>query len=320
MDAMVITDFGGTEVFEERARETPEPGATEVRVEVRATSVNPVDYKIRQAGSWANVEPPEIIGYDVSGVVDTVGSAVTDFDVGDEVFYTPELFVGEGSYAEYHVADESIVAAKPPSLSHQEAAALPLAGGTAWDAVIERGDVEAGDTVLIHGTGGVGSVAAQLALASGARVVTVSSSQTAPIMENLGVDRVLDYTVDDVVDGVREYFDAEEPIDLVVDTIGGTAVADSMDVLRPHGTAVTIQNPDGDVGAQYAKNPTLEFLFLEREQYKLDGLRRLVEQGDLEPIIDSVHSVREVATAHELVEAGGLAGKIVLNVDFADED
>ncbi|MFW5903499.1 MAG: zinc-binding dehydrogenase [Halolamina sp.] len=316
MDAMVITDFGGTDVFEERERETPEPGPTEVRVAVRATSVNPVDYKIRQAGSWANVEPPEIIGYDVSGVVDAVGEAVTDFAVGDEVFYTPEIFVGEGSYAEYHVANEDIVAHKPPSLSHEEAAALPLAGGTAWDAVIERGEVTAGDTVLIHGTGGVGSVAAQLALAAGATVVTVSSPQTAPIMDSLGVDRVLDYTADDVVAGVREYFGADEPIDLVVDTIGGTAVADSMDVLRPHGTVVTIQNPAGDVGAQYTKNPTLEFLFLERERYKLDGLRRLVENGDLEPIVDSVRSVRDVATAHELVEAGGLAGKVVLDVDF----
>ncbi|UWG49040.1 NADPH:quinone reductase or related Zn-dependent oxidoreductase [Halanaeroarchaeum sp. HSR-CO] len=317
MRAMVITDFGDTDVFEEREVETPEPGPTEVRVTVHASSVNPVDYKIRQAGSWANVSPPAIIGYDVSGVVDAVGEAVTDFAVGDEVFYTPEIFVGEGSYAEYHVAAADIVAHKPPSLTHEEAAVLPLAGGTAWDAVIERGDVEAGETVLIHGTGGVGSVAAQLALASGARVVTVSSPETAPLMADLGVDLVLDYTADDVTDAVQAHFDADEPIDLVVDTVGGTAVADSMDVLRPHGTAVTIQNPQGDVGAQYAKNPTLELLFLERARDKLDGLRRLVESGHLEPMIDSTRPVQEVARAHELVEAGGLEGKIALDVDFA---
>ena len=317
MRAMVITDFGGTDVFEEREVDTPDPGPTEVRVAVRATSVNPVDYKIRQAGEWANVSPPEIIGYDVSGVVDAVGEAVTDFAVGDAVFYTPEIFTGEGSYAEYHVADESIVAHKPPSLSHAEAAALPLAGGTAWDAVVERGDVGPGDAVLIHGTGGVGSVAAQLALAAGARVVTVSSPQTAPIMADLGVEKALDYTDSDVVDAVRDHFDADEPIDVVVDTVGGTALADSMAVLRPHGTAVTIQNPQGDVGAHYSKNPTLEFLFLERERYKLDGLRRLVEQGALEPVVDSVRSVRDVAAAHADVENGGLAGKVVLDVDFA---
>ncbi|MFB6070676.1 MAG: zinc-binding dehydrogenase [Halanaeroarchaeum sp.] len=316
MQAMVVTAFGDADVFEEREVETPTPGPTEVRVRVEATSVNPVDAKIRQAGSWANVSPPEIIGYDVSGAVDAVGEAVTEFAVGDEVFYTPEIFVGEGSNAEYHVADADVVARKPPSLSHEEAAALPLAGGTAWDAVVERGDVEAGETVLIHGTGGVGSVATQIALASGARVATVSSPQTAPIVADLGADLVLDYTEDDVVEGVRSHFDAEEPIDLVVDTVGGTAVADSMDVLRPHGTAVTIQNPQGDVGAQYTKNPTLELLFLERERYKLDGLRRLVERGHLDPVIDSVRSVRDVAAAHDDVEAGGLEGKIVLDVDF----
>jgi len=316
MQAMVITEFGGTDVFERREVETPEPSPTEVRVRVHAASVNPVDAKIRQAGSWANVSPPEIIGYDVSGVVDAVGEAVTDFDVGDEVFYTPEIFVGKGSYAEYHVADESIVAEKPDSLSHREAAALPLAGGTAWDAVVERGDVGAGDTVLVHGTGGVGSVAVQLALASGANVATVSSPETAPLMKGFGVDLALDYTEDDLVAPIREYYDADEPVDVVVDTIGGTAVADSMDVLRPHGTAVTIQNPAGDVGAQYTKNPTLELLFLERERFKLDGLRRLVERGSLEPMIDSVLPVEDVALAHEMVEEGGLQGKVVLDVDF----
>ncbi|MFB6095297.1 MAG: zinc-binding dehydrogenase [Halodesulfurarchaeum sp.] len=312
MRAMVITEFGGTDVFEEREVPRPEPGPTEVLVRVHATSVNPVDTKIRQAGSWAGVEPPEPIGYDVSGVVADVGDGVSDFAVGDPVFYTPEIFEGEGSYAEYHVADESIVAHKPPSLEHTEAAALPLAGGTAWDAVVERTEVGPGEVVLVHGTGGVGSIAVQLALASGARVVPVSSPETADDMEAFGAERAINYREEDFVEVLEETF--EDPVDVVVDTVGGETLAESMEVVRPHARLVTVQPPEGDWGSAYLENPTVHLLFLERERYKLDGLRRMVEQGALEPYIDSVLPLSEVAEAHDRVEAGGLSGKVVLDV------
>lgn len=312
MHAMVITEFGGTDVFEAREIDRPEPGPTEVLVEVHATSVNPVDTKIRQAGSWANVSPPDVIGYDVSGVVVETGAAVTEFGVGDEVFYTPEIFVGQGSYAEYHVADADIVARKPPSLSHAEAAALPLAGGTAWDAVVERGGVEAGETVLVHGTGGVGAHATQIALAAGARVVTVSSPETAADMEAFGAERAIEYPGTDPIGEIDEEFG--EVVDLAFDTVGGETLAESTPVVKPHGRLVTILGPEGDWGAAYQKNFSVELLFLERERYKLDGLRRLVEQGHLEPYVDSVLPLSEVGRAHEMVEAGGLSGKVVLDV------
>lgn len=311
MEAMVITEFGGTDVFERREVDRPEPGPTEVLIEVKATSVNPVDTKIRQAGSWANVSPPDIIGYDVSGVVVETGAAVGDFEAGDEVFYTPEIFVGQGSYAEYHVADESIVAQKPPRLSHTEAAALPLAGGTAWDAIVERGWVEAGETVLIHGTGGVGAHATQIALASGARVITVSSPETADDMESFGATRAIDYG-SDPIEVIEEEFG--EVVDVAFDTVGGETLAESTPVIKPHGRLVTILGPEGDWGAAYQKNFTVELLFLERERYKLEGLSRLVEQGHLEPYVDSVLPLKEVGRAHEMVEAGGLSGKVVLEV------
>lgn len=164
MRAMIIKAFGGPEVFEARELPTPQPKASEVLVKVYATSITPVDYKIRQAGSWAGVEPPAIIGYDVSGVVEAVGDQVTDFQVGDEVFYTADIFTGPGSYAEYHVADQAIVARKPGNLSHVEGASIPLAGGTAWDALITRAQVQVGETVLVHAaSGGVGSLAVQIA-------------------------------------------------------------------------------------------------------------------------------------------------------------
>jgi len=131
MKAMVITDFGGPEVFQEREVPKPEPQLNDVLVRVYAASINPVDYKIRCDGSWAGIKPPAIIGYDAAGVVEAVGAGVKAFKPGDEVFYTPVIFGRPGTYAEYNVADESIVAFKPRNLSFLEAASLPLAGCTA---------------------------------------------------------------------------------------------------------------------------------------------------------------------------------------------
>ncbi|MFC4552449.1 MULTISPECIES: zinc-binding dehydrogenase [Halorussus] len=312
MRAMVITDFGDTEVFERREVEKPTPGATEVLVRVHASSINPVDTKIREAGSWAGISPPTVIGYDVSGVVEAVGGEVTDFAVGDEVFYTPEIFGEEGSYAEYHTADESIVARKPESLSHAEAAALPLAGATAWEAIVTRGEVEAGETVLIHGAGGVGAHAVQIAAASGARVVATASPQTVEQTEDLGATRAVDYESEDFRDVLDAEFD--EPVDLVFDTVGGETLVESTGVVRPYGRMVTILEPEGAWGSAYQKNLDVRMLFLERDRRPLDALRRLADRGQLEPVVDSVLPLEEVAKAHEMVESGGLTGKVVLDV------
>ena len=312
MEAMVITDFGGTDVFEQRDVEKPSPGPSEVLVRVHASSVNPVDYKIREAGSWAGISPPAVIGYDVSGVVEAVGDEVTDFAAGDEVFYTPEIFGEQGSYAEYHVADESIVARKPETLSHEEAAALPLAGATAWEAIVERGDVEAGETVLVHGAGGVGAHAVQIAAASGAQVVATASPETVEQTEDLGATRAIDYESEDFADVVESEFD--EPVDLVFDTVGGETLVESTEVTKPHGRLVTILEPEGEWGSAYQKNLTVEMLFLERDRRPLAALRRLVEQNQLEPVVDSVLPLEDVAKAHEMVEGSGLTGKVVLDI------
>jgi NADPH2:quinone reductase len=139
MKAVVIKAFGGPEVFEPREVPIPVPSPKQVLVRVVATSVNPLDYQIRRGDYKAYVKLPAIIGSDVSGIIEAVGDAVTDFKVGDEVYYTPQIFNGDGSYAEYHLADESIVAHKPKNLSHFEAASLTLTGGTAWEALVTRG-------------------------------------------------------------------------------------------------------------------------------------------------------------------------------------
>lgn len=290
----------------------PVPGPTGVLVKVHATSVNPVDTKIRQAGSWAGVEPPAIIGYDVSGVVEAVGDGVEDFDVGDEVFYTPEIFVGQGSYAEYHVAEASIVAPKPPSLSHAEAASLPLAGGIAWDSLVVAAGLQVGETVLIHGVGGVGSVAVQIAKASGARVVAVCSDYMVDRARELGADVAIDHESEDFAEVVSEV--AEDGVDLVLDTVGGDALNQSIGVTREFGMLVGIVSTAVDLRKAGTKNLLIQKLFLQRARYKLLALHTLVERGQLEPTIDTVMPLTEVAEAHRRLEEGGVKGKIVLEV------
>lgn len=315
MKAMVITEFGGPEVFEERDVAQPMPGPTEVLVRVHATSVNPVDYKIRRAGSWAGVTPPAVIGYDVSGVVETVGDDVEAFEPGDEVFYTPEIFSGQGSYAEYHVADVSIVAPKPPSLSHVEAASLPLAGGIAWDALVVAGGVQVGETVLIHGVGGVGSLAVQIAKASGARVLAVCSEYMIELAETLGADAVVDYEAQDFVEAVDTL--AEDGVDLVLDTVGDDVLERSIDVTKEFGMLLGIVGTSVDLRRAGPKNILVQKLFLQRARYKLLALHTLVERGQLKPVVDSIMPLREVGQAHRRLEEGGVKGKIVLEIEEA---
>ena len=315
MKAMFIRSFGGPEVFEEREVPVPEPGPGEVLVEVHATSVNPVDYKIRRNGTWAGVKPPAIIGYDVSGVVAAVGPGVTDFRPGDEVYYTPEIFGGRpGSYAPYHVARQEIVARKPENLSHTEAAAVPLAGGTAWDSLITRGGLRVGETVLIHGAaGGVGHFAVQIAKAAGAFVYATARAENIEFVKSLGADRVIDYRSQDFVQIIQEETGGRG-VDLVLDTVGGEVLTRSLQVTRPHGRVVTILGGQVNLGPASQKNLTVHGLFLERARYKLDALRTLIEGGQLRPALDGILPLAEVAEAHRRLEEGGVRGKIVLRV------
>lgn len=313
MKAMVITGFGGPEVFEEREVPTPEPGPNEVLVKVHAVSVNPVDLKIRQAGSWAGVKPPAVIGYDVSGVVEAAGPGVKDFRAGDEVYYTPEIFSGQGSYAEYHVANEAIVARKPANISHVEAASIPLAGGTAWDALAMRARLRVGETILIHGAGGVGSLAIQIARAAGARVLVSCSDYMVDLAKELGAARAINYKSEEFVTAVQDETN-NQGVDVVLDTVGGDLLTRSLEVTRPFGIMVGIVGTDTGMQAAFRKNITVHYLFLIRARYKLDDLRSLIERNQLKPVIDSVLPLTEVAEAHRRLKQGGVKGKIVLKV------
>lgn len=313
MKAFVITGFGGTDVLEEREWPKPEPRCNQVLVRVRATSINPVDYKIRQDGRWAGIKPPAIIGYDVAGVVEAVGECVEHLHVGDEVYYSPDIFKGQGSYAEYQVSDEDIVALKPKNLSFEEAASIPLVGCTALDAIVNLARVQPGETVVVHAAaGGVGSVAVQLAKAAGARVIGTCSRAKMDFVRSLGADLVLDSRGEDLAQAMLREAGL---VDVVFDTVGGHTLARSIEFTRPFGRMVSIANTHGDLNSAYRKNLTLYFLFMERARGKLEALTRLIERGQLRPAVDSVLPLSQVAQAHARLERGAVAGKIVLRVD-----
>lgn len=315
MRAMVIPAFGGPDIFELRDVPRPTPGPGEILVRVVASGTNPVDAKIRAAGRWARITPPAILGYDVSGVVEEVGPGVRDFAPGDEVFYTPEIFGNQaGSYADYNVVSASIAAPKPKRLSHVEAAAVPLACGTAWEALVRRLAIRAGETVLIHGgAGGVGSFAVQIARAAGARVLATAGAGNQETLRALGVDREIDYANEDVAEvALQETGGAG--VDAVFDTVGGENIARSLRATRPHGRLATILAPRGDLGELYGKNLTLHGVFLTRESARLREMTPLLERGLVSPIVEAVLDLTEVAEAHRRLDSGHGRGKLVLSV------
>lgn len=313
MAVMVISEPGDRSVFEARTLPIPQPGPGEVLVRVHATTVNPIDVKIRRRGDEMGVEFPIVAGYDVSGAVVEVGPGVESFSPGDEVFYTPELFAGDGAYAEYQVSDADIVAKKPDGLTHVQAASLPATACTAWDALVERADLTVGETVLVHGVGGVGSQVVQVAKAAGARVIASSSPTTTDLAADLGADVVIEYASGDLAEVVKREVEGEG-VDLAVTTAGGGLVEDSIPLTRPHGRIVDIVGDAGTVDAAKNRNVTVAFMALKREREKLDSIRRLVERGQIRPVIDSVLPLEDIAEAHRRLEEGSVAGKIVLEV------
>ncbi len=313
MRAMRINKFGGPEVFEEVEVEKPSPKPNELLVKVYATSINPVDFKLRQSGSWAGLEPPVILGYDAAGVVEEVGAGVEDFQVGDEVYYTPEIFGNQhGTFAEYNTVEANIVTHKPKNLSFNEAASIPLAGGTAWEAIVRQGLVEAGETVLIHGVGGVGSFAVQMAIASGARVIAVCSDYMVDQVRAYGAIPI-NYKSEDFVERVNELTDGDG-VDLVVDTVGKDTLTKCIPLTKRYGRMVSIVGTSTGFQGAGPRNITVHFLFLARERFILERLKTLSEREQIVPLIDSVMDLSEVGDAQRRLEQGGVKGKIVLKV------
>jgi len=319
MKAMILKSFGGPDSFELSDVAKPVPQAGQVLVRVHATSINPLDYQVRR-GDYPDLVPlPAITGHDVSGVVEAVGPGVSAFAPGDEVWYTPQIFEGQGSYAEYHVAAESIIARKPSSLSHLEAASLSLVGGTVWEALTVRAVLRVGESILIHGgAGGVGHVAIQVAKAMGARVFTTVREDNAEFARSLGADVVIDYTQEDYVEAIMRET-AGHGVDVVFDTIGGDTLSRSADALAQLGRVVSIVDiaqPQNLVQA-WGKNASYHFVFTRQNRGKLDELTALVERGQLRPHVGAVYLLADIPLAHARLESAnnGLIGKIAIAVE-----
>ncbi|MGQ3296858.1 zinc-dependent alcohol dehydrogenase family protein [Reyranella sp.] len=319
MKAAVLTRFGGPDAFEIQTLPVPSVRSRQVRVRVHARAINPLDYQIRRGDYPDYVPLPAVIGHDVSGVVEAIGADVTEFAPGDEVYYTPKIFGGAGSYAEVHIADVDLVSRKPRNLSHVEAASLTLVGGTVWEAFVSRAGLRVGETILIHGgAGGVGTIAVQVAKAIGARVITTTLAKDRDFVRALGADDAVDYTSTDYVDAV-DSLTGGRGVDVVFDTIGGDTLTRSPLVLAPLGRVVSlvdIATPQNLIEA-WGRNASYHFVFTRQNRGKLNELTNLVERGLVRPVIGAVLPLERLAEGHEVLETGsrrGLRGKVAIDI------
>ncbi|MBV9772561.1 MAG: NADP-dependent oxidoreductase [Gemmatimonadetes bacterium] len=313
MKAVQIHAYGGPEELRHEEVPRPEPGEGEVLVRVHAASVNPVDSKSRAGGAVVmrpggqRLPLPIILGWDVSGTVESAGAGA-DFAPGDEVYGMIRFPEIGAAYAEYATAPAAHLARKPASLSHEEAAALPLVALTAWQALFDTAGLSAGQRVLIHAAaGGVGHVAVQLARWKGAEVIGTASARNEGFLRELGVDRFVDYNAGPLEEAVGG------DVDVVLDPIGGETQERSLRLLRRGGILVSIVGaPPADRAAELGVRGERILVRPHREQ--LVEIARLVEEGKLRPTLDSVFPLAEARAAHERIDSHRARGKIVLRV------
>jgi len=331
VQAFVMDRYGGPAVM--RLCERPEPtvGPRDVRIRVRAASLNPIDWKLRQGKAKPVLKPalPAILGCDVAGVIDQLGAEVTGWKVGDEVFARLEKD-RMGALAEYVAADQAVIARRPRRGTWEEAAAIPLAGLTALQALRDVAEVQPGQRVLIHaGAGGVGTLAIQIAHRLGAWVATTTSATNTELVTSLGADLAIDYTRDKVADRARDF-------DVVFETLGGASELTSLALCKPGGVVVGVSGmPD----AAFAKahlpavlRPLLwvatgrrrraaarlgvryRYLFMRPDGDELAELARWVDDGSLRAVIHQTYPLAQAAEAFAELERGRARGKIVITV------
>ncbi|GAA4836896.1 NADP-dependent oxidoreductase [Actinomycetospora corticicola] len=307
----VITQhsLGGPEVLTVEDAPEPRPLPTEVLVRVAAIGLNPLEARLRAGEMPLLGQPPFVLGWDISGVVEAA-PGTWRLRPGDEVFGMPLFPRAAGAYAELVAAPALHLAHKPAVLSHVEAAALPVVGLTAWQGLVDLAGVSAGDRVLVHGGGGgVGHVAIQIAKAFSAHVITTAGRDKREFVEALGADEVIDHREVDFAGAVTD-------VDVVLDTLGGDTVRRSLAVLRPGGHLVTATSEDDPelVAAAGAAGLRFSGIAVDPDPVGLRGLVDLVERGALRVHVDRVFPFEQVADAHRALEAGHLRGKLVLTV------
>ncbi|WP_433563808.1 NADP-dependent oxidoreductase [Nocardia sp. CA-151230] len=295
MKAISQRTLGGPDVLETVEVDVPRPGPGEVLVRAAATSINAADWKLRSGAVTKLGPPPFTLGFDLSGVVTAVGAEVNEFRPGDEVF--GNVLSRSGAYAEYAVTPAQFLAHRPAGLDHIQAAALPTAVLTAWQALT---DVRPGQRVLVHAAaGGVGHLAVQIAKARGAYVIGTARAANHDFLRGLGVDELIDYTATDFTTAVSA-------VDIVFDLVGGDYAARSLQVLTPHGRMIDAQ------GEEPLDDPRYHRLWFAPSGADLRAVTELVVAGRLRGEIDRVMSLADVVEAHKLGETGRVRGKIVL--------
>ncbi|MEH0648801.1 NADP-dependent oxidoreductase [Streptomyces scabiei] len=333
MRAFLVDHYGGRAGLRAGEAPDPEPGANDVLVQVRAASINPLDRMIRD-GKMKTVLPyrvPFILGNDLAGTVVRVGAAVTRFTVGDEVYARPDKD-RMGTFAELIAVHQDDLAIKPATLSMEEAASLPLVALTSWQALVERAHVQPGQKVLIHaGSGGLGTIAIQLAKQLGAQVATTTSTANIDVVRSLGADVVVDYRTQAFETVLHDY-------DLVLDALGGKTLKKSLDVLKPGGKIISVAGPpDAAFGRELGANPiirlamsalsyqtrrrarrrgvTYSFLFMKASGDQLRELTGLIDTGKIRPVVDTVFPFESTPEALEYAAAGrAKAGKVVVRM------
>lgn len=311
MKAIVVRRYGGPDVLELTELPAPEPRAGQVRIAVRAAGTNPVDAGNRADGSWAGLVLPWIPGYEVSGVVDQLGEGVTGLSLGDRVMAMTRFRRVTGGYAEHVVVDADSVAKLSDSTSFVDAAATPIAGGTACY-VLARLGLSAGDRLLVlGGSGGVGSFLVQLAASHGIVVCALGRAEHHDRMRVLGASSTLDYRVPDAV---REL---DGPVDAVADLVGGDAITPWLPALRPGGQIAAIAAPVLDLDPLLDDNITFHGVLVGNDSDRTRRLARLLAEGRIVAHVSHTFGLADAAQAHRILEGGHAGGKVVLVTDLA---
>ena len=311
MRAISQEDLGGPDVLREVELPRPAPGPGEILVRVRAAGVNPTDWKHRRTGMFLG-EPPFVLGWDVSGVVEHVGFGVTLFSPGDEVFGMVPYPFGVGTHAEFVKGPARAFTRKPSEVDHVQAGAIPLAALTAWQALVDTADIAEGDRVLVHAAaGGVGHLAVQIAKARGAHVIGTASGPKHEFVRSLGVDEVIDYRHTDFAEAVTD-------MDAVLESIGGAdQVTRSVRTLRDGGVLVSLLPVDAQEAIDEASRRGVRIaqMLVEDDHQGMRSVAALVARGALRATIAETFPLAEAARAHEAGETGHTTGKLVLTVE-----
>ena len=308
MKAVRIHSYGGPEVLKYEDAPEPKPGKDEVLIKVYAAGVNPVDWKVREGylKQAINYPLPLIPGWDVAGVVESIGAGVTRFKKGDEIFGKPDL-TRNGAYAEYIVVIESDLVLKPKTLDFVQAASVPVAALIAWQSLFDVAKLESGQKILIHAAaGGVGSFAVQFAKWKGAYLIDTASKNNLEWLKSIGADETIDYNAVKFEDVVRD-------VDVVLDTIGGETQNRSWKVLKKDGILVsTVGQPSEKEAEKYGVRCGVGNAVSNPEQ--LTQIANLIDSGKINPVVETILPLSEARHAQEISQSGHMRGKIVLKV------